>query len=167
MSLRKVFLKIKILVMIKILLWISITDIEDTHLILCGSANFFESYCVHIESPCTYRQTDRQTDGNSFLLVLSSKTYKSWTFSKRRDFFFHSCDYNTFSFYILRMWWESKKDFRGATVISELAQIHGMNRSTSGQKNYILCVFNDQYLISYSKPIQKIESEFIYLSSRL
>ena len=24
-------------------------------------------------------------------------------------FFFHSCDYNTFSFYILRMWWESKK----------------------------------------------------------
>ena len=24
------------------------------------------------------------------------------------SFFFHSCDYNTFSFYILRMWWESK-----------------------------------------------------------
>ena len=25
------------------------------------------------------------------------------------NFFFHSCDYNTSSFYILRMWWETKK----------------------------------------------------------
>ena len=53
-------------------------------------------------------QTDRQTDRRKyFLLVLSSKAYKTWTFVKRREFFFHSCDYNTFSFYILRMWWES------------------------------------------------------------
>ena len=28
--------------------------------------------------------------------------------SKGENFFFHSCDYNTFSFYILRMSWESK-----------------------------------------------------------
>ena len=52
-----------------------------------------------------------QTDRRNFflLLVLSSKTYKTWTFVKRREiFFFHSCDYNTFSFYILRMRWESK-----------------------------------------------------------
>ena len=27
---------------------------------------------------------------------------------KERIFCFHSCDYNTFSFYILRMWWVSK-----------------------------------------------------------
>ena len=29
-----------------------------------------------------------QTDGNFFLLVLSSKTYETWTFVKRREFFF-------------------------------------------------------------------------------
>ena len=58
---------------------------------------------VHVR---TYIQTDRR---KFFWLVLSSKTYKSWTFVKRREFiFFHSCDYITFSFYILRMWWESK-----------------------------------------------------------
>ena len=90
-----------------------ISHIEDTHQILFGSANFLESYCVHIKSLRTYvhpdRRTDRQTDGNFFfVLVLSSKTYKTWTLVKRREFFFHSWDYNTFSFYILRMWWESK-----------------------------------------------------------
>ena len=62
---------------------------------------------VHVRAD---RRTDRQTDGNFFVLVLSSKTYKKWTLIERRQFFFffHSCDYNTFSFYILRMWWESK-----------------------------------------------------------
>ena len=87
-----------------------ISYIEDTHQILFESANSFESYCVHMKSPRTptYSQTDRQTDGIFFWLVLSSKTYKSWTFVKKREFFFHLCDYNTFSFYILRMWWESK-----------------------------------------------------------
>ena len=53
------------------------------------------------------RQTDSQADENSFLLVLSSETYKTWTFIKRREFFIYSCDYNTFSFYVLRMRWES------------------------------------------------------------
>ena len=55
----------------------------------------------------TYGHTDRR---NFFLLVLSSKTYKTWTFIKRRGFFFHSCDYNSFFLYILRLWWESKND---------------------------------------------------------
>ena len=72
-----------------ILLWISIPDlhfIQRRH-----PLNFFwirysfESYFVHMKSPRTYvdpdiktdRQTDRQTDGDFFLLVLSSKTYKS------------------------------------------------------------------------------------------
>ena len=59
--------------------------IEDTHQILFVSANSFESYCVHMKSP---RRTDRQTDGNFFVLVLSSNTYKTWTFVKRREFFF-------------------------------------------------------------------------------
>ena len=87
-----------------------ISYIEDTHHILFGFANSFESYCVHMKSPRTYVQPDRQTDRRTdiFLLVLSSKIYKSSTFVKTRDFFFHSCDYKTFSFYILRMWWESK-----------------------------------------------------------
>ena len=69
-----------------------ISYIEDTHQILFGSANSFESYCVHMKSPRTYvhpdRQKDRQTDGNFCWLVLSSKTYKSWTFVKRREFLF-------------------------------------------------------------------------------
>ena len=72
-----------------------ISDIEDTHQILFGSANSFENYYVHMKSPRTYvrtyrqtdRQADRQADGN-FLLVLSSKTYKTWTFVKKREFFF-------------------------------------------------------------------------------
>ena len=65
-----------------------ISYIEDTHQILFGSANSCDSYCVHMKSPRTYSQTDRQTDGNFLLLVLSSKTYKTWTFVKRRDLFF-------------------------------------------------------------------------------
>ena len=68
-----------------------ISYIEDTHQILFGSANSFESHCVHIESPRTYSQIDRQTDRRKFfLLVLSSKTYKTWTFVKRREFSFFS-----------------------------------------------------------------------------
>ena len=78
---------------------------------LTPSKVIVSTWKVHVR---TYSQTDRrtdgQTDGNFCCLVLSSKTYKSWTFVKRREFFvFHSCDYNTFSFYILRTWWESKK----------------------------------------------------------
>ena len=69
-----------------------ISYIEDTHQILFGFATSFKSYCVHMKSPRTYvhpdRQTDRHTDGNFFLLVLSSKTYKSWTFVKRREYTF-------------------------------------------------------------------------------
>ena len=45
----------------------------------------------------TYRQTD------FCLFVL-----KTWT-SEGEFFVFGSCDYNTFSFYIFRMWWECKK----------------------------------------------------------
>ena len=77
-----------------------ISYIEDTHQILCRSANSFESYWVHSKSPRTARQTDkqtgrhtdgrtdRQTDENLFLLVLSSKTHKTWTFINGRDFLF-------------------------------------------------------------------------------
>ena len=91
-----------------------ISYIEDTHQILFGSANSFESYCVHMKRPRTYIHPDRQTDRqNFFLLVLSYKTYSTnhEHLSKGENFLFvfHSCDYNTFSFYILCMWWESKK----------------------------------------------------------
>ena len=61
----------------------------DTHQSLFGSANSFESYVstwkVNVR---TVRQPDRQTDGKFFVLVLSSKTYKTWTFVKKREFFF-------------------------------------------------------------------------------
>ena len=72
---------------IMILLWISIPDLHFIHSrhppILFGSANSFESYCVHMKISRTYKQTD-----NFFLLVLSSEAYKTWTFVKRREFFF-------------------------------------------------------------------------------
>ena len=50
----------------------------------------------------TYRPTDRQTDENFFCLfcVLRHKKYEH---SSKGENFFYSCDYNTFSFYILRM----------------------------------------------------------------
>ena len=64
-----------------------ISFIEDTHPILYGSANSFKSYCVHMKSPPTYRQTNRR---KFFWLVLSSKTYKTWKFVKRREFFLFS-----------------------------------------------------------------------------
>ena len=66
-----------------------ISYIEDTHESLFGSANSFESYCIHMKSPRTYVHPDIQTDRRKFFwLVLSSKTYNSWTFVKRRIFFF-------------------------------------------------------------------------------
>ena len=68
-----------------------ISYIEDTHQIFFGSANSFETYCVHMKSPRTYSQTTRQTDRQTeifFLLVLSSKTHKTWTFVKRSKFLF-------------------------------------------------------------------------------
>ena len=85
-----------------------ISYIEDTHRILFRSANSFKSYCVHMKSTRTYVYPDRQTDGNLFGLfcLLRYKNHKH--LSKGENFFFHSCDYNTFSFYILRIWWESK-----------------------------------------------------------
>ena len=83
-----------------------ISYIEDTHQILFGSANSFASYCVHMKSPRTYVQTD----GNFFFCSFCLLTYTKHEHSSKGEFFFHSCDYNTFSFYILRMWWESKKN---------------------------------------------------------
>ena len=61
-----------------------ISYVEDTHQILFGSANSFESYCVHSQDPRTYvqpaRQTDRPTDGfffffNHAITILSLFTY--------------------------------------------------------------------------------------------
>ena len=82
-----------------------ISYIKDTHQILFGSANSFESYCVHMKSPRTYRQTDGQTDGNFFCLFCLLRHTKHESSSKGENFFFfYSCDDNTFSFYILGMW---------------------------------------------------------------
>ena len=87
--------------------------IEDTHQILFGSANSFESYCVHMKSPCTYSQTtrqpDKQTDRRNFFCLFCLLRHTKHKHSSKGEIFFYSCGYNTFSFYILRMWWESKK----------------------------------------------------------
>ena len=61
----------------------------------------------------TARQPDRQIDRHTeifFCLFCVLWHRKHEHSSKGENFFlFHLCDYNTFSFYILRMWWESKK----------------------------------------------------------
>ena len=126
MSLRKVFVKIKILfririrIRIMILLWISIyiSYIEDTHQILFGSANSFKSYCVHMKSPRTYVHPDIQTNRQTeifvgFFCLLRHTNHEN---SLKGEIFFHSCAYNTLSFYILRMWWESKYIFMFRTL---------------------------------------------------
>ena len=89
-----------------------ISYIKYTHQILFGSANSFESYCVlmkvHVRSARQPDgQTDRQTEISLFLFCLLRHTKHEHS-SKGENFVFPSCDYNTFSFYILRMWWESK-----------------------------------------------------------
>ena len=89
-----------------------ISYIEHIHQILFGSANSLESYCVHSKSQRTARQIDRQTYGNFFCLFCLLRHTKHEHSSKGENFFFHSCDYNTFSFYILRMWWGSKKTLK-------------------------------------------------------
>ena len=82
-----------------------ISYIEDTHQILFGSDNSFESYCVHMKSPRTYvhpdiqidRQTDRQTEiFFGLFCLLRHKNHKHLS-EGDKFFFFHSCDYNTFS----------------------------------------------------------------------
>ena len=51
----------------------TISYIEETHQILCGSANSFESYCVHMKRPRAYVQPDiqptRQTDRRKFFFA--------------------------------------------------------------------------------------------------
>ena len=53
----------------------------------------------------TYRRTDGILFFGLFCLLRHTKHEHS---SKGENFFFHSFDYNTFFFYIFRMWWESK-----------------------------------------------------------
>ena len=82
-----------------------ISYIEDTHHILFGSANSFKSYCVHIESPHTYSQTDRRTDRRDFFCLFCLLRHTKHEHASKGD-------YNSFSFYILRMWWVRKKNHR-------------------------------------------------------
>ena len=70
-----------------------ISYMKDTHQILFGSANSFESYCVHIKSPRTYVHPDRQTDRQTEIFfglfcLLRHKNHKH--VSKGENFFFFS-----------------------------------------------------------------------------
>ena len=61
-----------------------ISYIEETHQILFGSANSFESYCAHSKSLCTARQTD----GHFFCLFCLLRHTKHEHSSKGEFFFF-------------------------------------------------------------------------------
>ena len=70
-----------------------ISYIEDTHKILFGSADSFESYCVHSKSPRTARQTDGQADRHMdrrtfFCLFCLQRHAKHEHSSKEENFFF-------------------------------------------------------------------------------
>ena len=69
---------------------IYISYIEDTHQILFGSANSFESYCVHSQDSRTYRQTTGQTDRRKFFFCLFCflRHTKHELPSKGENFFF-------------------------------------------------------------------------------
>ena len=68
-----------------------VSYIEDTPQILFGSANSFDSYCVHMKSPWTYVlpdiQTDRQTEIFFCLFCLPRHTKHEHS-SKGENFFF-------------------------------------------------------------------------------
>ena len=89
-----------------------ISYIENTHQILFGSANSFESNCVPMKSPRTYVQpdiqTDRQTEFFFSLFCIRRHTNHEYS-SKGENFFFRSCDYNTFSFYRQTQGWKMLK----------------------------------------------------------
>ena len=69
---------------------------------------------------------------------------------KDRFFFLHSCDYNTFSFYILRMWWESKNDFKLVLTSPSLSGINQCSDRYSRAKN--------PYAINYNQLFQRTEN---------
>ena len=77
-----------------------ISYIEDTHQILFGSSDSFESYCVHRQDPRTYvqpdRQTNFQTDRRTFFCLFCVLRYPKHEHSSKGEFFFQSCYYNTF-----------------------------------------------------------------------
>ena len=100
-SFRKVFFKIKILfkirirIRIMILLWISIPDLHFIHRRHSSNCVWIRQLLWKLLCPqrkSTYvrtaRQPDRQTDGNIFLLVLSSKTQNMNIHQKERIFLF-------------------------------------------------------------------------------
>ena len=103
-----------------------ISYIEDTHQILF-SIRWLLRKLLCPQRKSTYvrvvRQTDRRTDFFcSFRLFRHTKHEHS---SKGENFLFHSCVYNTFSFYILRMWWGRKNPTR---TEKELAHALGVTQ---------------------------------------
>ena len=81
---------------------------------------------VHVRTYMqTDRQTDRQTDITFFglLCLLRHKKHEHLPKGENFFFFFHSSDYNTFSFYIPRICDEKVKMKKGSTVSSLLHSI--------------------------------------------
>ena len=90
-----------------------ISYIGDTHQIcldlLTPLKVIVSTWKVHV---LIARQPNRQTDRQAeiFFACFVFQVIQIVNIrQKEKIFFFHSCDYNTFSFYILRLWGESKK----------------------------------------------------------
>ena len=66
-----------------------ISYVEDTHQILFGSANSFESYCVHTKvHECNDRHTDRQTDGKFVFCLFCLLRHAKHEHSSKGEIFF-------------------------------------------------------------------------------
>ena len=65
-------------------------------------------------------------------------------------FFFHSCDYNTFSFYILHMWWESKK-WISLIIFSIRVELKLLTFINDRSGRWGVCIWNRVCQYKYSR----------------
>ena len=82
---------------------------------------------IHVR---TYVQPGRQTDRRIFFACFVFLEIQNMNIHQKERFFFQSGDYNIFSFYILRMWWESKN------VLNQSAKLQ-LNRTNDRDKIYL------------------------------
>ena len=100
---------------------------------------------VHVR---TARQPDKQTDEYFFFLFCRLRYTKHENLSTAENFFFfHTCDYNTFSFYILRMWWENKNVIvLSGAVFKKSYRIFFLKKTNNRISNFWIILLNKMLL---------------------
>ena len=143
-----VFARIKILVSIRIrlLLWNSISKL---HFICRRRPPNFVSIRKLLQKLLCPRmgRADRQTE--FYLLVLSSQ-----------DLFrtFFTSNYNTFSFYILRTWWESKKNANSMYITFILLSHLSGRKQNQFYIFHITCTFVELQQIASAWKVKSVNT---------